>query len=101
MRFFRFDFGAIAAISGDLGMIWNSANGWEPAGGSKELAHAVVSDEGSEEIQEAEIDNLLLVRRAPKPNFLISPNSTKFHELIFKSSDAALEYIEKFSRSKS
>jgi hypothetical protein len=95
MRFFRFDFGAIAAISGDLGMIWNSANGWEPAGGSKELAHAVVSDEGSEEIQEAEIDNLLLVRRAPKPNFLISPNSTKSHELIFKSSDAALEYIEK------
>ena len=101
MRFFRFDFGAIAAISGDLGMIWNSANGWEPAGGSKELAHAVVSDEGSREIPEAKIGDLLLAIGAPKPNFLISPNSTKSHELIFKSSDAALEYIEKFSRSKS
>ena len=69
MKLFRFDFGSIAAIEGPLGMIWDTEDGWSPVGGSKELARAVVTDEGSEEIPEDRVESTLLARGAPVPSF--------------------------------
>ncbi|MEZ7813572.1 MAG: hypothetical protein ACI9O0_000997 [Paracoccaceae bacterium] len=67
MRLFKFDFGEIASIEGSPGMIWDK--GWTPPGGSEDLADTVVTDEGSIEIPEAEIENWLLAIGAPKPTF--------------------------------
>ena len=38
IRFFRFDFGSLAAIEGPLGMIWSLDKAWSPDGGSEALA---------------------------------------------------------------
>ena len=38
VKFFRFDFGKLAAVDGSLGMIWSLDKTWTPVGGSAALA---------------------------------------------------------------
>ena len=54
VKFFRFDFGKLAAVDGSLGMIWLLDKAWTPVGGSAALAKEVVTDEGSVELTEGE-----------------------------------------------
>ena len=74
VKFFRFDFGELAAIDGSVGMIWEDT--WEPVGGSEELALAVLTDEGSVELPPEKVESALLARGAPMPSFVANDESS-------------------------
>ena len=70
IKFFTFDFGQLAAIDGSVGMLWTMDDVWAPPGGSAKFRDAVVTDEGSTEIPDDEVESTLLALGAPMPSFL-------------------------------
>ena len=76
VKFFRFDFGKLAAVDGSLGMIWSLDKVWTPVGGSAALAKEVVTDGGSVELTEGEARSALLARGAPTPSFVANDESS-------------------------
>ena len=71
IKFFTFDFGNVAAIDGAVGMLWSMDAVWAPLGGSAKFRDAVVTDEGSTEIPDDEVEATLLGLGAPMPSFVV------------------------------
>ena len=76
VKFFTFDFGNVAAIDGSVGMLWTMDDVQAPPGGSAKFSDAVVTDEGSTEIPDDEVESTLRALGAPKPSFVANDESS-------------------------
>ncbi len=76
VKFFRFDFGKLAAFDESVGMICSLDKAWTSVGGSVALAKEIVTDEGSVELTEGEAKSALLARGAPTPSFVANDESS-------------------------